>query len=67
MGHVESDWLTLAATEEEARAALAAWPLAEARRVLYALVAAQRGDERPARKWWDAMNADDLAHHEDES
>ncbi|MHB0949335.1 MAG: hypothetical protein ACYC4J_09760 [Gemmatimonadaceae bacterium] len=65
MGHVESDWLTVAPTEEEARAALAAWPLAEARRVLHELVAAHRGDGRPARKWWDAMNADAPAHHED--
>lgn len=61
MGHVESDWLAFAPTEEGARAALAAWPLAEARRVLHELVASQQGAERPARKWWDAMNADDEA------
>jgi hypothetical protein len=62
MGHVESDWLAVAPTEDEARAALAAWPLAEARRVLHELVAAQQPAERPARKWWDAMNADEPAH-----
>ena len=63
MGHVESDWLVYAPTEEEARTALAAWPLGEARRVLHELVAAQQPPERPARKWWDAMNADEPGDH----
>src|SRR5512139_1703508 len=57
-GHLESDVLERAATEEEARARLGAWPLAEVRRVLDALVARAAGGA-PARKWWDAMNADD--------
>jgi hypothetical protein len=66
MGHVESDWLAFAPTAEEARATLAAWPLAEARRVLHELVASQQAPERPARKWWDAMNADAEGHGHDE-
>ncbi len=51
-GHLESDFLAWGATADEARASLGAWPLAEVRQVLDALVR-ERG--APTRRWWDAM------------
>lgn len=56
-GHLESDLLTHGASEAEARARLGAWPLADVRRVLDALIARATGGQ-PRRRWWDAMNAD---------
>lgn len=57
-GHLESGFLASAATDPAARAAVGAMPLAEVKRALDALIAAREGG-RPARRWWDAMRADD--------
>jgi hypothetical protein len=57
-GHLESDVLERAATEDEARARLGAWKLNEVTRVLDALIERASGGAAPRRKWWDAMNAD---------
>lgn len=54
-GHLESDLLARGASEAEARARLGAWPLAEVRRVLDALIARAAGGV-PRRRWWDAMH-----------
>jgi hypothetical protein len=51
-GHVESDFLTFAPTEVEARGALGALELGEVRAVLWDLV---RGASRTERKWYDVM------------
>jgi hypothetical protein len=53
-GHLESDFLAWGATEAEARAAIGAMPLTEAKRVLDRLIATREGS-RPSRRWWDAM------------
>ena len=55
-GHVESDFLTFAATEPEARAALGALELGEVRAVLWDLVRAAAKSER---KWWDVMREEE--------
>ncbi|MGQ0714975.1 MAG: hypothetical protein ACT4PJ_14840 [Gemmatimonadaceae bacterium] len=54
VGHLESDFLARARTEAEARDAIGAMSLADAKRVLDELVGAARpgGSERP---WWDVM------------
>ncbi|HEX8724019.1 MAG TPA: hypothetical protein VF737_01360 [Gemmatimonadaceae bacterium] len=57
-GHLESGFLASAATDPAARAAVGAMPLADVKRALDALIAAREGG-RPARRWWDAMRADD--------
>lgn len=57
-GHLESDVLERADTEDDARARLGAWPLSEVKRVLDGLIARASGSAAPRRKWWDAMNAD---------
>lgn len=57
-GHLESDFLARASTEAEARAGVGALALADVKRTLDDLIAARRGGT-PARKWWDAMRADD--------
>ena len=54
-GHVESEFLTFAATEAEARAALGALALGEVRAVLWDLVRSASTSER---KWWDVMRDD---------
>ena len=60
-GHLESDYLSSAATEAEARAALAALPLAEVKRTLDDLIRARRGwgpaGDAPSssRPWWEVM------------
>ena len=56
-GHLESDFLARAATEDEARAALGAMPLSGVKAVLDALIA-ERAGGRTSRRWWDAMRAD---------
>ena len=58
MGHLESDYLTAADTEADAIAALGASTLAEVTGVLNSLIAAGEGSA-PARRWWDAMRAED--------
>jgi len=57
--HLESEYLLHAPTEAAALERLGAMPLAEARRTLERLVGARHGGRAPARRWWDAMNADE--------
>jgi hypothetical protein len=54
VGHLESDFLARAGTEEEARAKVGALSLAETKRLLDELIRASRpsGVERA---WWDVM------------
>ncbi len=61
-GHVESDVLTRAASEDEARRKVGALPLNDVKRVLDDLIARAPGGA-PRRKWWDAMNADEGEGH----
>ncbi|HMC56678.1 MAG TPA: hypothetical protein VKH19_15985 [Gemmatimonadaceae bacterium] len=56
-GHLESDVLARDATEESARSAVGALALSDVKRVLDELIARAPG-ARPARKWWDAMAAE---------
>jgi hypothetical protein len=53
-GHLETPFLAWGQTTEQARAALGAWSLADAKWQLDALI---QGAEReaPSRRWWDAM------------
>ncbi|HVZ77461.1 MAG TPA: hypothetical protein VG818_05735 [Gemmatimonadaceae bacterium] len=60
-GHLESDFLARGTDEAEVRARAGAMGLAEVKALLDQLVAARDG-ARPARRWWDAMRADDPAH-----
>ena len=53
-GHVETDFLAEADTEEDARAVVATLSLADVRSALYAAVA-ERAHGAPVRRWWDAM------------
>lgn len=54
VGHLETDFLARARTEEEARAVIGALSLEETKRLLDELIRASRPSaaERP---WWDAM------------
>lgn len=53
-GHLETDYLFVAATEAEARAALGETPLQDVKALLDRLIA-QRHGGTPQRRWWDAM------------
>ena len=53
-GHLETDYLAHAASEAEARGAVAAMALAEVKRAIDALIRERLGAE-PRRRWWDAM------------
>lgn len=57
-GHLESDYLTSATTEADARAALGAWTLSAVKGALDTLIADQI-DRAPRRRWFDAMYEDD--------
>ncbi|MGQ0639275.1 MAG: hypothetical protein ACT4P6_00650 [Gemmatimonadaceae bacterium] len=57
-GHLETDYLAFGSTAADASAALGNMSLAEVRSQLERLIVAQAKDERPARKWWDAMRDD---------
>ena|SRR5688572_19178387 len=61
-GHLESDVLATAATEDDARRRVGAMPLAEVKLVLDDLIA-RAPAAAPRRKWWDAMNADEGEGH----
>lgn len=61
-GHLETDYLSRGASEEEAIRAVGAMRLDEVKRALDACIAAREGG-RPARRWWDAMR-DDAAEDE---
>ncbi len=58
LGHLETDFLALARSEQAARDAVGAIALAEVKRALDGLIAA-RGAGPPNRRWWDARRADD--------
>jgi hypothetical protein len=53
-GHLESDFLSEADAEADARAVVSALSLGEVRGVLHALIDARRGGAS-SRRWWDAM------------
>jgi hypothetical protein len=53
-GHLESDFLSEADAESDARAVVSALSLGEVRGVLHALIDARRGGPS-SRRWWDAM------------
>jgi hypothetical protein len=53
-GHLETDYLAAARTEEEARARVGAWSLTAVKAALDELVARQTG-AGTTRRWWDAM------------
>ena len=53
-GHLETDYLARAATDDDARAAVGAWPLSAVKRALDELIAAKDGGVS-RRRWWDAM------------
>ena len=57
-GHLESDVLARAGSEEDARQRVGALRLNDVKRVLDELIARAPGGA-PKRKWWDAMRADD--------
>jgi hypothetical protein len=56
-GHVESDYLAVAATEQDARTALGTTRLEDVKALLDRLVDERRGSTS-ARRWWDAMRED---------
>ena len=53
-GHLETEFLVRGATEPDARARLGAIPLRDVKETLEGLLR-RRGDDRPARRWWDVM------------
>jgi hypothetical protein len=56
IGHLESDFLAEADTEEDARGVVGALLLAQVRALLHELIAARDGGApSPSRRWWDAM------------
>ena len=57
-GHLETDFLSWADDEAEARARVGRMPLGEVKVLLEELLAARRAAQ-PSRSWWDAMRADD--------
>jgi len=59
-GHLETDFLLTADSEQDARVALGETPLTEVKALLDRVIAARAGG-RPPRKWWDAMRDDDGA------
>ena len=61
-GHVESQFVAFGASPEDASRAAGALELRAVQEILDALVAS-RSAGRPARRWWDAMRADDEDAH----
>lgn len=57
-GHLESDFLAFAASEDEARAAVGSISLWETKDLLESLIRRDYGGV-PERRWWDAMRAED--------
>jgi len=57
-GHVETDFLSHGATEDEARDRIGSMHLTEVKQVLEATLRA-RNSGGSRRKWWDAMRAED--------
>jgi hypothetical protein len=64
-GHLETDYLVTASTEEAARNRIGAWSLSAVKAALDELVTAQHGGANP-RRWWDAMR-DEGGEEEDPS
>jgi hypothetical protein len=62
-GHLETDYLLTAATEQDAVNALGETPLSEVKALLDRLIAAHTGGS--TRKWWDAMRDDSANTSED--
>lgn len=62
-GHLETDYLATARTEEEARARVGAWSLSAVKAALDELVAKHHGGGA-TRRWWDAMR-DERGDEED--
>lgn len=56
-GHVESEFLAEADSEDDARAVVGALTLSQVRGVLHDLIA-ERAVGTPQRRWWDAMRDD---------
>ncbi len=65
-GHLESDFLGEADTEDDARAVVAALSLGQVRGVLHVLIAERAGGEAP-RRWGDAMRDDGTPRDESPS
>jgi hypothetical protein len=57
-GHLETEYLLTAASEDDARTAIGETPLVEVKLLLDRLIA-QREGRAPTRKWWDAMRDED--------
>ena len=62
-GHVESEFIAYGDTPEDATRAAGALKLSVVKQILDGLIAAAPGG-RPARRWWDAMRADDAGEGE---
>ena len=62
VGHLETDFLAEADTQDDARAIVGALSLGQVRAALHALIA-ERAGGTPARRWWDAMK--DEGHDSD--
>ena len=60
-GHLETEFLAESDTEDDARAVVGALSLAQVRGVLHTLIAERLGGA-PSRKWYEAMNDDDMEH-----
>ena len=57
-GHVETDFVATAPTEDEARRRIGETPLSYVKELLDQAIAARQGGGAPKRRWWDAMRDD---------
>jgi len=57
-GHVETDFVATAPTEDEARRRIGETPLSYVKQLLDQAIAARQGGGAPKRRWWDAMRDD---------
>ncbi|HEY4307238.1 MAG TPA: hypothetical protein VGM82_22395 [Gemmatimonadaceae bacterium] len=62
-GHLETEFLLTAASEEDAAEAIGETPLTEVKLLLDRLIA-QREGSAPTRQWWDAMRDENDANDE---
>ena len=56
-GHLETEYLARAVTEDAARAVVGSWQLSAVKRVLDDLIRAKQGGTSQ-RRWWDVMRAE---------
>jgi hypothetical protein len=63
-GHLETEYLLTAASEQDATTAIGETPLAEVKLLLDRLIA-QRDGQATTRKWWDAMRDEGGEHADD--